>query len=209
MGGRTTHFSLLRNEVSNKNSFYGEMKNDKLWQMETMNCVRNLLCHMCCAMHESWWREVKSSRWGRMKWLYGSICNAIKWTLNMHNNPLLSLSLHLPVVSLPLVTTHTRNVMNSCKTIISLLLRNKFLFFCSLALFHFWANLKPCKKVYFIIHFHSNSNHNVCFIYVKAYSSLYSSTASCRWRIFTGKHLTSLSCLFFASHTFALEITSL
>lgn len=99
--------------------------------------------------------------------------------------------------------------MNSCKTIISLLLRNKFLFFCSLALFHFWANLKPCKKVYFIIHFHSNSNHNVCFIYVKAYSSLYSSTASFRWRIFTGKHLTSLSCLFFASHTFALEITSL
>lgn len=112
VGGRTTHFSLLRNEVSNKKSFYGEMKNDKLWQMETMNCVRNLLCHMCCAMHESWWREVKSSRWGRMKWLYGSICNAIKWTLNMHNNPLLSLSLSLYIClsSLFLSLLHTREM---------------------------------------------------------------------------------------------------
>ena len=161
------------------------MKNDKLWQMETMNCVLNLLCHMCCAMHESWWREVNG---GRMKWLYGSICNAIKWTLNMHNNPLLSLSICLSSLSLThfLSLLHTRGMSwIAAKPLFPCCYRTNFIFFCSLALFHFWANLKPCKKVYFIIHFHSNSNHNVCFIYVKAYSSLYSSTASCRWRIFT------------------------
>lgn len=86
--------------ASNKNSFYGEMKNDKLWQMETMNwmCVYIEIHYCWCAIcvlaccykswrRQWWWGWVRENV--RMKWLYGSICNAIKWTLNMHNNPLL------------------------------------------------------------------------------------------------------------------------
>lgn len=139
--------------ASNKNSFYGEMKNDKLWQMETMNWVRALLmCHMWVLAMEarhgeekSWrrrrqWRAQGGERENvRMKWLYGSICNAIKWTLNMHNNPLLlSTSICQPPRSTQ--SAHTRMSWIAGKTIISLLLRYNIFFCFAFALFHFWTN---------------------------------------------------------------------
>lgn len=63
---------------SNKTEFYGDMRNGKLWQMETKNLPPWYA--MC-------WIAKGSSG---MKWLYGCICSAINvrhepW--NMHNNP--------------------------------------------------------------------------------------------------------------------------
>lgn len=201
--GRALHTTQLSLMKSNKNSFYGEMKNDKLWQMKTMNCVLNLLSAICAALcmrvdGGKWSRECG---WGRMKWLYGSICNAIKWTLNMHNNPLLSLSPHLPVVSLPLVSEHTHTRMSWIAENHYFLVVTEHIFL--LSLYSIFEQIWTHAKSLLLIHFHFNSNPItcVCFIYVKAYSSLYSSSSStsCRWRILTEnwKHLTSR---FFQNH---------
>jgi hypothetical protein len=138
--------------ASNKNSFYGEMKNDKLWQMETMNW-NSVLPYVC--FHKSWrrrqWQCGSERENVRMKWLYGSICNAIKWTLNMHNNPLLlSTSICQPVdsLSLKLVHTYTRMSWIAGKTIISLLLRYK-IFFASLSLYFIFEQIELMKKELF------------------------------------------------------------
>lgn len=81
----------------------------KLWTVCTLNPL--LMCHMCACSESSWrrrqWRVGSELKNVRMKWLYGSICNAIKWTLNMHNNPFLLFHFHLPACRLSLSLSHS------------------------------------------------------------------------------------------------------
>lgn len=68
----------------NKNEFYGEMRNDKLWQMELK------IYHAMCCLTE-WMNECVDWE-GRRKnevalELYLQCNKCSPWTLNMHNNP--------------------------------------------------------------------------------------------------------------------------
>lgn len=87
-------FSFHKKRInSNKNEFNGEMRNDKLWQME-LEIYQAICALLCCAI----WVELELGEdwrvcgW-RMKWLYLQCNKCSPWPLNMHNNPFSSFAL--------------------------------------------------------------------------------------------------------------------
>lgn len=80
---RSLDFFFHKKQIkSNKNEFYGEMKNDKLWQMEL-----KIYWAMCCVRMSGEYCGESEERDEVALWLYLQCNKCSSWTLNMHNNP--------------------------------------------------------------------------------------------------------------------------